>query len=513
MALTKVTYSMIQGAAINVLDYGADPTGVNDSSSAIQAAVNVGKSVFIPSGTFKINSVVSLVADGQTVFGNGNDSVLKIGAITTSISTSGFDNVSFRNFQIDITDGDTGLTLAGGSDNISISDVYFFSGQKGVHVLACSNVKIQNCTFEYVLYGIIQQSGFVSSNVLIDGCLAYDMRGDFVLCNSENVKCFYWSIVNCVFGGSHSYPTPKTEERFVGLTEIEGVVISNNVVRNVAGDAAVHLEDTYGETIISNNIFDNCVSSGGNIGYVYLANSAEHVVIDGNIFLRTNATLPSANAVSTNSGSYANDIQFSNNRIFGNGESGNFAGLDYQFQTGKAIVSGNHFKNLTYAVSLLSAQNLIFNDNFISGCNIGVNANASSSATSSAGENISIIGNNFEIGSGTYSINAIGNSSGTGNPQKWLVSNNIFNKDVNINGDGVDNVFSSNVFRSTSTLAISGSQTRQVLFGNVFQNPAANVTSTAPGLPNYANDAAAAAGAIPIGGMYRNGSVIQVRVS
>lgn len=29
---------------------------------------------------------------------------------------------------------------------------------------------------------------------------------------------------------------------------------------------------------------------------------------------------------------------------------------------------------------------------------------------------------------------------------------------------------------------------------------------------NYANDAAAAAGGIPIGGLYRNGSVIQIRV-
>jgi len=33
------------------------------------------------------------------------------------------------------------------------------------------------------------------------------------------------------------------------------------------------------------------------------------------------------------------------------------------------------------------------------------------------------------------------------------------------------------------------------------------------GLGNYANDAAAATGGVPIGGIYRNGSVVQVRVS
>jgi hypothetical protein len=40
MALTKVSYSMIDGASVNVLDYGADPTGVADSTAAIQAAVD-----------------------------------------------------------------------------------------------------------------------------------------------------------------------------------------------------------------------------------------------------------------------------------------------------------------------------------------------------------------------------------------------------------------------------------------------------------------------------------------
>ena len=38
MALTKASYSMISGALFNVLDYGADPTGVADSTSAINAA-------------------------------------------------------------------------------------------------------------------------------------------------------------------------------------------------------------------------------------------------------------------------------------------------------------------------------------------------------------------------------------------------------------------------------------------------------------------------------------------
>lgn len=40
MSLTKASYSMIAGAAINVIDFGADPTGTTDSTAAIQAAID-----------------------------------------------------------------------------------------------------------------------------------------------------------------------------------------------------------------------------------------------------------------------------------------------------------------------------------------------------------------------------------------------------------------------------------------------------------------------------------------
>jgi hypothetical protein len=68
MSLTKATYSMIQGAAYNVLDFGADPTGVASSVAAFNAAVANGGSVYVPSGTYKLNGKVSLLADNTTLF-------------------------------------------------------------------------------------------------------------------------------------------------------------------------------------------------------------------------------------------------------------------------------------------------------------------------------------------------------------------------------------------------------------------------------------------------------------
>ena len=68
MSLTKVTYSMINGDVANVLDFGADNTGATDSSTAFQAAVATGKSIFVPKGTYKCGFSLGY---GQRIFGEG----------------------------------------------------------------------------------------------------------------------------------------------------------------------------------------------------------------------------------------------------------------------------------------------------------------------------------------------------------------------------------------------------------------------------------------------------------
>jgi hypothetical protein len=60
MSLTKVSYSLINGAPLNVLDFGADPTGADDSTAAIQAAIDAGYDVFFPDGNYKIEGSLTL---------------------------------------------------------------------------------------------------------------------------------------------------------------------------------------------------------------------------------------------------------------------------------------------------------------------------------------------------------------------------------------------------------------------------------------------------------------------
>lgn len=80
MSLTKVSYSMISGAPFNVLDYGADPTGVADSAAAIQAAISAaavgvggstGATVYFPTGTYAIGTTL-LLPNRVALVGSGD---------------------------------------------------------------------------------------------------------------------------------------------------------------------------------------------------------------------------------------------------------------------------------------------------------------------------------------------------------------------------------------------------------------------------------------------------------
>lgn len=122
MSLTKVSYSMISGAVVNVLDYGAKGDGSTDDTSAIQAAINAagdGGAVYLPHTTsgYKYSSLtvskcVKIFGDGWTskinaVFGSADfaDTAKITGSVLRSTLTSGqsilFSNtVSYLNFRL-----------------------------------------------------------------------------------------------------------------------------------------------------------------------------------------------------------------------------------------------------------------------------------------------------------------------------------------------------------------------------------------------------------------------------
>lgn len=79
---------------VSVLDFGADPLGVNDSTAAIQAAINSNpvKVIEIPAGTYKVSAPI-LLRDGITLRGAGRT--------TTILSKANYNDACLKGIDVD----------------------------------------------------------------------------------------------------------------------------------------------------------------------------------------------------------------------------------------------------------------------------------------------------------------------------------------------------------------------------------------------------------------------------
>lgn len=163
MSLTKATYSMIEGSPVNVLDYGADATGVADSSTAFAAAVATGKSIFVPKGTYKASFDL---ADGQIIYGEGSEGgttikppvgatyVLRIDATSTARQHCQVRDIRFDN--LDAVANCVGVLFKATDVNTindwhSLTNIWIDSFDRGIEVLGRQiwssyyGVEILNC--------------------------------------------------------------------------------------------------------------------------------------------------------------------------------------------------------------------------------------------------------------------------------------------------------------------------------------------------------------------------------
>ena len=96
---------------ISVTDFGADPTGVTDSTTAIQAAINsvtTGR-IYLPAGTYKTTTTISL-KNGVSIYGDGSGITTISNATANPIITVNTGaNIRFCKIN--------GMTLYGGGTN------------------------------------------------------------------------------------------------------------------------------------------------------------------------------------------------------------------------------------------------------------------------------------------------------------------------------------------------------------------------------------------------------------
>jgi len=167
MALTKVSYSMIAGAPVSAIDFGVDSTGATDCSSDLQAAIDAatadGNSLFIGSGTFKIDNPVSVTC---SVFGLGTaNTVLQLsrgitidtsGVIVQGVRFSSDDSVlNTETGQLQIADNVTDVQILDCQfgDVVNTNGAYTDTALLGSYCLlisqeGCKNTIVRGCLFK-----------------------------------------------------------------------------------------------------------------------------------------------------------------------------------------------------------------------------------------------------------------------------------------------------------------------------------------------------------------------------
>lgn len=153
MALTKVSYSMIDGAVQNAVDYGFSSSGsASSNSAAIQAAFLAGDTVVLPEGTYSIAGLT--MTNNKTLVGSG------YGTVLNSSDTIDFTDVrrgGIRHLRVNLTAASKTLVRLQKSGGVGSFELYFedvhFIGDitkastVGIHITDSYVNTFVNCLF------------------------------------------------------------------------------------------------------------------------------------------------------------------------------------------------------------------------------------------------------------------------------------------------------------------------------------------------------------------------------
>jgi len=187
---------------VSVLDFGADPSGIQDSTAAFQNALNVG-SIFVPEGTYIVSSV-SVPDHSRSIYGQSKGAILKRKALTylPLIVSDGFSEFRASNLKIDGNKAGSPLTgswtPSGGGADIAENEQGDIVCRNG------SNALIENVSFVNSLTSPALMYNMTSSNII--GCNSYghQREGFYIIsgrgnriaqCDSRGAAVQPWSLI------------------------------------------------------------------------------------------------------------------------------------------------------------------------------------------------------------------------------------------------------------------------------------------------------------------------------
>ncbi len=402
--------------------FGASGDGIADDTAAMQAAIDSGVKHIKGIGTYRLGSRVYVDNKSGLLLSN-----LKI------ISKDGNDNATSAT--IDIKN----------SDNIFIENCEFYYGISVIHLFTCSDIFISNNLFDSVGYSIIQEDGYASNNVTIENNHCKDAIGDFVECNCEiNAPSKNWIINGNLYDRTERSDTYKNENRFVGMTAIENVVISNNIIVNTRGHA-IHGEDFGGRIVIANNIF---VDNVGND--IEIENGLKTAIVQGNYFYNslTKEYASRYRMIYLSGGENRTEykVRIDGNTFIGNGTQSMPIFLDTSNIYEKQVTNNSFYGfDTIFEGSNVVVNNLLFANNIVD-CEKFIN----NPKDFQGGTIVDAIFSNNKI---TGDIYLSDNGNGSAYPTNIEFNGNIIKGDVTINACR-NFVFANNIIPNTFAVSI-----------------------------------------------------------
>lgn len=217
MSLTKVSYSMIAGAAVNVLDYGASPSAsVSANTAAINQALATGKSVYLPEGTYDINDALTPVGN-QTLFGETQlGTVIRQTATNkNAITIDSAAGVFVRDLRLTSVAASTsnGIYITA-SNPTYIQNVRIDSFYKGIYGKSCNNIFL---TQPYVINCLLDGMDFEDcidvylNNIYSGGhvngaALAFTANSDGLYVNGAQLVTSTYNFIARKASGGSTFP-------------------------------------------------------------------------------------------------------------------------------------------------------------------------------------------------------------------------------------------------------------------------------------------------------------------
>lgn len=272
MALTKVTYSMIDGAVLNVLDYGAIGDGSADDTAAIQSAINAltsNATIYFPVGTYNVTNNLAITS-------KSNFNIVMDGVVVPNLNLSPSTNILFTltnctNFYIkpNIVNASYGYTL----DCFTLDTCSYGRIADGVidvkyaSIDATAAIQIQDDCNDLTIaynkiragYGILVNDSLNIKNISIEsneflGQVAYGNvgPGDAIEFNSPTNASSNIRVVNNTFTNFAPVISPQ-RYLVIGFANVQGLIVEGNSFNDIAGMIAIHCEDGTSYARISNN--------------------------------------------------------------------------------------------------------------------------------------------------------------------------------------------------------------------------------------------------------------------